>query len=188
VSTRILFTSAAGLVLNTIVGAYDRGAVVTGDTDTGYALWWFVGVTTAPTKRDAQVGRSVRPGIVGRYHLGAGNCFCCGATGPERAQHAPTRRAGHVPRQQDLLGPLGARHDHHGARLKFMPAGIAYHTQPAARPVGVARGQLSPRSVTRLPTRPAVSERSVLIVEAPLSGGRSVSRRPQVNSSGQSSD
>ena len=32
----------------------------------GVALWWFVGVTTAPTKRDAQVGRSVRPGIVGR--------------------------------------------------------------------------------------------------------------------------
>jgi len=42
------------------------GAVVTGDADTGCALWWFVGVTTAPTKRDAQVGRSVRPGIVGR--------------------------------------------------------------------------------------------------------------------------
>jgi hypothetical protein len=42
------------------------GAVVTGDADTGCALGWFVGVTTAPTKRDAQVGRSVRPGIVGR--------------------------------------------------------------------------------------------------------------------------
>jgi hypothetical protein len=42
------------------------GAVVTGDADTGCALWWFVGVTTAPTKRDAQVGRSVGPGIVGR--------------------------------------------------------------------------------------------------------------------------
>jgi len=69
-----------------------------------------------------------------------------------------------------------------------MPAGTTYHTQRAARPVGVARGQLSPRAVTKLPTRPAVGERSVLIVEAPLSGGRSVSRRPQVNSSGQSSD
>ena len=42
------------------------GVVVTGDADTGCALWWFVGVTTAPTKRDAQVGRSVRAGIVGR--------------------------------------------------------------------------------------------------------------------------
>jgi hypothetical protein len=42
------------------------GAVVTGDADTGYAQWWFVGVTTAPTKRDAQVGRSGRPGLVGR--------------------------------------------------------------------------------------------------------------------------
>ena len=42
------------------------GVVVTGDAGPGCALWWFVGVTTAPTKRDAQVGRSVRPGIVGR--------------------------------------------------------------------------------------------------------------------------
>ena len=42
------------------------GVVVTGDADAGCALGWFVGVTTAPTKRDAQVGRSVRPGIVGR--------------------------------------------------------------------------------------------------------------------------
>jgi len=41
------------------------GAVVTGDAIRG-ALWWFVGVTTAPTKRDAQVGRSVGAGIVGR--------------------------------------------------------------------------------------------------------------------------
>ena len=32
------------------------GAVVTGDADTGCALWWFVGVTTVPRKRDAQVG------------------------------------------------------------------------------------------------------------------------------------
>jgi hypothetical protein len=59
-------SSMAGAVLNTIVGAYDRGVVVTGDADAGCALWWFVDVTTAPTKRDAQVGRSVRPGIVGR--------------------------------------------------------------------------------------------------------------------------
>ena len=42
------------------------GVVVAGDADTGCALGWFVGVTTAPTKRDAQVGRSVGPGIVGR--------------------------------------------------------------------------------------------------------------------------
>ena len=31
-------------------------AVLTGDAGTGYALWWFVGVTTVPRKRDAQVG------------------------------------------------------------------------------------------------------------------------------------
>jgi hypothetical protein len=32
-------------------------AVVIVDADTGYAQWWFVGVTTAPTKRGTQVGR-----------------------------------------------------------------------------------------------------------------------------------
>jgi len=42
------------------------GVVVAGDADTGCALGWFVGVTTAPTKRDAQVERSGGPGIVGR--------------------------------------------------------------------------------------------------------------------------
>jgi len=41
-------------------------AAVTGDADTGYAQWWFVGITTAPTKRDTQVGRSGRPGLIGR--------------------------------------------------------------------------------------------------------------------------
>jgi len=29
----------------------------TGDADTGYALWWFVGITTAPMKRDTQAVR-----------------------------------------------------------------------------------------------------------------------------------
>ena len=36
---------------------WPRGAVDNGDADPGYALWWFVGVTTAPTKRDTQAGR-----------------------------------------------------------------------------------------------------------------------------------
>ena len=45
-------------LLNTFVGAFDRGVVVSGVADAGCALGWFVGVTTAPTKRDAQVGRS----------------------------------------------------------------------------------------------------------------------------------
>ena len=40
-----------------------------------------------------------------------------GAAGPERAQHTLTPRAGHVPGQQGLLGPLEARHDDHSARL-----------------------------------------------------------------------
>ena len=72
------------------------------------------------------------------------------------------RGEGMSPRQQDLLGPLGARHDHHAARLTFMPASIACHTRPWQRPVDVAREQLSPRAVTKLPTRPAVGKRPTI--------------------------
>jgi cupin domain len=42
-----------------------RGPVVTGGADTRCAQRWFVGVTTAPTWRAVQVGRSVRPVVVG---------------------------------------------------------------------------------------------------------------------------
>ena len=42
------------------------GVVVTDDADTSCAQRWFVGVITAPTRRAAQVGRAVRPVVVGR--------------------------------------------------------------------------------------------------------------------------
>src|SRR5664279_1826134 len=85
-----------------------------------------------------------------------------GTTGPERAQHTPTPRAGHVPRQQDLLGPLGARHDHHGARLHSCQPALPITPRRREGPAGVARGQLSPRAVTKLPTRPTLGERPTI--------------------------
>ena len=54
---------------NTIVGAYGRGGLSTMAMPIpGMPKWWFVGVTTAPTKRGTQVGRGVpaRPGLVER--------------------------------------------------------------------------------------------------------------------------
>src|SRR5450631_1004030 len=88
------------------------------------------------------------------HRVGSDAADGAGATGPERAQHTPTPRAGHVPRQQDLLGPLGARHDHHGARLHSCRPALPITPRRREGPVGVARGQLSPRAVTKLPTRP----------------------------------
>ena len=78
------------------------------------------------------------------------------ATGPERAQHTLTTRAGHVPGQQNFLGPLQGRHDHHKRTSPFMPASIAYRTARREGPVRVAAGQLSLCSVTNLPTRSTV--------------------------------
>src|SRR5450631_2467906 len=96
------------------------------------------------------------------HRVGSDAADGAGATGPERAQHTPTPRAGHVPRQQDLLGPLGARHDHHGARLHSCQPALPITPRRREGPVGVARGQLSPRAVTKLPTRPAVGERPTI--------------------------
>ena len=42
-----------------------RGAGVTGDADNRLPQRWFVGVTTVPTRRATQVGRSGRPVVVG---------------------------------------------------------------------------------------------------------------------------
>jgi hypothetical protein len=62
-----------------------------------------------------------------------------------------------------------------------MPASIAYHNRRRQRPFRVAGGQLSPRAVTKLPTRAAV-------------GGRPVNLRPrdrstsEVNLLGRSDD
>jgi len=42
------------------------GGIVTDDADTRCAQRWFVGVTTPPMRRAAQVGRSVRPVVAGR--------------------------------------------------------------------------------------------------------------------------
>jgi len=42
-----------------------RGAGVTGDADKRLPQRWFVGVTTVPTRRATQVGRSGRPVVVG---------------------------------------------------------------------------------------------------------------------------
>jgi len=43
-----------------------RGVVVIDHADTRCGPRWFVGVTTPPMRRAAQVGRSVRPVVAGR--------------------------------------------------------------------------------------------------------------------------
>ena len=84
--------------------------------------------------------------------------------GLERAQHTPTPRAGHVPGQQDLLGPLGARHDHQQRTSEVHPSSIAYHTRRREGPAGVAASQLSPCAVTKLPTSSTTGDRPTIPV------------------------